>query len=71
MHDGQWWCRRHDPGQEKSPDPIPYKKLRKIHKMVLCYEEHGNLGGDVDFEKLWADTVPSLLQEIFTLRKIK
>ena len=66
----RWWCRRHDPDLGK-PDPIPVAKLKKIQKMVLYYEEHGELGRGVDFEKLWADTVPNLLQEIFTLRKIK
>lgn len=67
-----WWCRYHDPSRKsKKPTLISVSKLKQVRSMVRYYEDHGKLGSSVDFEKLWADTVPPLLREIFILRKIK
>ena len=69
IHD-KWYCRIHTSQATKIVKPIPAKELQEIKKKVRRYQANGTLGRNVDYEKLWASTVPVLLEEILIRRKI-
>ena len=65
----KWYCRIHT-SQATVVKPVPIGKLQEIKKKVRRYQAKGTLGKNVDYEKLWASTVPVLLEEILIRRKI-